>query len=117
MTNAQIIFNESIALMENGVIKGTGEFAKMLVVDKDGNEEEKYMELPEAIHTFASWKSLGYIVKKGEKAKAAFTIWKKGKPSKKAIEEAEKNGEEAPEGKMFMKLAYFFTAEQVEKLA
>lgn len=106
MTNAQIIFNNSVALMEEGILKGSGIMAT--VTDEDGNK--KQIELPETIHTFAAWKSMGYIVRKGEKAKAAFTIWKYAESKK-------QNDEEEAEGRMFMKLAHFFTAEQVEKIA
>ena len=68
MTNAQIIMNESINLLENGIIKGTGRMLEALIVDKDGNETKKLVEEPEAIHTYAVWKQLGFQVKKGEKA-------------------------------------------------
>lgn len=112
MTNAQIIFNTSVDLMKEGIIKGTGEF--ITVELEDGTKEQ--LEIPEQIHTFARWKSYGRQVKKGEHAKAAFTIWKQGKASKKAQEEAEKNGETAPEAKMFMKKAFFFTYDQTEEI-
>ena len=111
MTNVQIIMNESINLLENGIIKGTGRMMEAIITDKDGNEEKKLIEEPEAIHTYATWKSLGYQVKKGEKAKASFMIWKYVKGEKQ-----EENDEE-PESKMFMKKAHFFTIDQVEKIA
>ena len=106
MTNGQIIFNNSLKLMEEGILKGSGIMAT--VEDQDGNK--KQIELPETIHTFAAWKSLGYIVRKGEKAKAAFTIWK-------YTESKKQNDEEESEGKMFMKTAHFFTADQVDRIA
>lgn len=56
MTNAMIILMESIKLMESGVLKGTGE--KIVVEDAEGNKKE--LEVPEVIHTYAHWKSLGY---------------------------------------------------------
>ena len=105
MTNAQIILANSIKLMEEGILKGSG--IRATVTDKDGNTKE--IELPETIHTFAAWKSLGYVVKKGQKATAAFTIWK--------YTESKANDEEEAEGKMFMKTAHFFTKDQVEKIA
>ena len=108
MTNAQIIFNNSVKLMEEGILKGSGIMAT--VTDAEGNT--KQIELPETIHTFAAWKSLGYIVKKGQKAKAAFTIWKYTESKSKNDEE-----EEEASGKMFMKTAHFFTKDQVEKIA
>ena len=102
--------NESINLLEAGIIKGTGRMFKATVVDADGNETEKLVEEPEAIHTYATWKQLGYQVKKGQKAKASFTIWKHV-----AGKKNEETGEES-ESKMFMKKASFFTFEQVEKI-
>ena len=106
MTNAQIIMSNSIELMEQGILKGSGIFGT--IEDKDGNKKE--IELPEVIHTYAAWKSIGYQVKKGQKAKAAFTIWK-------YTESKKQNDEEEAEGKMFMKLSHFFTKDQVEKIA
>lgn len=113
MTNAKIIFNESVRLMEQGVLKGTGEF--VTVENEDGTKTE--LEMPEAIHTFNGWKALGYSVKKGEKSAIKFPIWKyteKEKP------EAEKTGnplEDAPVTNMFMKMSAFFRFDQVEKIA
>lgn len=60
MTNAQIILLQSVKLMEQGILQGTGEF--VTVEDQDGNK--KQLEIPEQIHTFAAWKELGYQVKK-----------------------------------------------------
>ena len=105
MTNAQIIMNESIRLMDEGVIGGSGIFGT--IEDAEGNKRE--IEFPEAIHTFNTWKSLGRVVKKGEHAKAAFTIWKQGKGKK------DDDGEETP-GHMFMKTAFFFTIDQTEEV-
>ena len=63
----------------------------------------------EEIHTFAKWKSLGYSVKKGEKAITKLTIWKH--TSKVNAETQEE------ETAMFMKKAHFFSTSQVEKIA
>ena len=111
MTNAEIIMNQSIELMEQGIIKGTGRMFEAIITDAEGNEEKRMVEEPEAIHTYQAWKQLGYQVKKGEKAKASFTIWKYVKGKKK------EETEEEPEAKMFMTKASFFTLEQVEKIA
>lgn len=70
MTNEMIILNESVKLMNDGVLKGTGEYAT--VQGEDGKEKE--IELPEPIHTFNGWKQRGYSVKKGEKSKIRITI-------------------------------------------
>lgn len=111
MTNAQIIMNESINLLEAGIIKGTGRMLEAVIVDKNGNETKKLVEEPEAIHTYATWKQLGYQVKKGQKAKASFLIWKYVEGKK------QEESEEEPDSKMFMKKAHFFTMDQVEKIA
>ena len=107
MTNAAIIQNESFRLMEAGVLKGSGEFAE--IEKEDGTKE--MVELPEEIHTFNGWKERGFSVKKGEKSKIKFTIWKYS--SKKIVDE---DGEEDEKSSMFMKLSAFFTREQVEEL-
>lgn len=112
MTNQQIIFNESMKLMEAGTIGTTG---RTFTYETEDGEKITVKE-PEAIHTFAKWKELGRQVKKGEHAKASFMIWKQGKDSKKAQEEAEKNGTEAPAGHMFQKKAFFFTLDQTEPI-
>ena len=105
MTNQQIILTNSIALMKQGILQGTGQFIKM--EDAEGNE--KQFEIPEPIHTFAMWKAMGYKVKKGEHAIAKFPIWKMAKTKKKADDEEEKQ-------KMFLKTSHFFKASQVEKV-
>lgn len=104
MTNAMIILSESIRLMEEGVLHGSGEFVE--IEQEDGTK--KTIEIPEEIHTFNGWKDLGYNVKKGEHSEIKFSIWKH------ATKIVEKNGEELEVGKMFRKVAAFFTAEQVE---
>lgn len=106
MTNAQIVLMESVKLMEEGIIKGTGR--KMIIENAEGEKRE--IEEPEAIHTFASWKEHGRQVKKGEHAIASFVIWKQGKGKT-----DEETGEEK-EGRMFMKKAFFFTEAQTEPI-
>lgn len=106
MTNAMIIMNESIRLMEEGILKGSGEF--VTVENEDGTK--KIVELPEPIHTFNGWKALGYKVKKGEHSKIKFAIWKH------ATKKVEKDGEEKELSRMFTKISAFFTSEQVEKI-
>jgi hypothetical protein len=106
ITNAEIIFRASQELLKQGILKPTG---RMFVQElPDGNR----IEVPEAepIHTYNGWKDLGYQVKKGEHAKAQFTIWKyKGKKD-------EETGEET-NGRCFQKKASWFTFDQVEKIA
>ena len=115
MTNAMIVLLESINLMEQGIIKGTGEIVKVI----DENGEEKELELPEAIHTYSAWKSKGYQVKKGEKAVAKFPIWKYvSNVSKEVADAVDVDGKDHIDGtsKMFMKVSAFFTASQVEQI-
>lgn len=106
MTNAMIIMSESIRLMEEGVIKGTGEYVE--VEKEDGSKE--MLELPEEIHTFNGWKALGYSVKKGEKSRIKFSIWKH------TTKKVEKDGEEEERSRMFQKVSAFFTFDQVEPI-
>jgi len=109
MTNKQIIIMESIALMDAGILKGTGEFVKAEFVDADGQPYEKSFELPEPIHTFAAWKSMGYKIIKGSKAVAKFAVWK---PCDVTVEI---DGVKRTSTKLFLKQASFFSASQVEK--
>lgn len=120
MTNYQIILNESIRLMNEGIIGTTGR--KITVehekVNEDGEKEvvKEIIDEPEEIHTFADWKSRGYFVQKGQKAKAKFMIWNfTSKASKRVIEArkaAGKEDEESPDPHYYMKEAYFFTKDQ-----
>lgn len=62
----------------------------------------------EEIHTFQKWKSLGYAVKRGEKAITKLTIWKHTSKINPETQEEEMA--------MFMKTAAFFSTSQVEKI-
>lgn len=119
MTNAMIILNESVRLMNEGVLKGTGEFVE--VENEDGTKQ--MLELPEEIHTFNGWKQRGFKVKKGEKSKIKFQIWKH---TTKMLDDNTGNAEtdkmnaeinrQGGKTNMFMKCSAFFTADQVEPL-
>lgn len=113
MTNAMIILNESVRLMKEGTIEGTGEFLTFKY--DDGHTEE--VEVPEPIHTYQMWKTLGYQVRKGEKAIAKFMIWKytEKKAKEDNAEIAVKEGDTIARN-MFMKMAAFFKMSQVEKI-
>lgn len=117
MTNAMIVLNESVRLMEEGKIGTTGR--KIVVEDAAGQKIE--MDEPEAIHTYQTWKALGYQVQKGQKAVAQFSIWKyKAKVSEMEmvnVETGKKETVQMDDSKMFMKLASWFSASQVQKLA
>lgn len=106
MTNAMIILDESVRLMGEGVLAGTGEF--ITVQNADGTE--RHLEIPEQIHTFQGWKDRGFSVKKGEKAIAKFPIWKHTSKT------VEVDGEEETKTNMFMKTAAFFKLSQVERI-
>lgn len=112
MTNAMIILNESVKLMEEGKLKGTGEY---ITVD-DGNGGTKELEMPEEIHTFNGWKERGYKVKKGEHSTIKFAIWKYTQKEKQPEEMTGNPLEDAPVSNMFMKTSAFFTAAQVEPI-
>lgn len=109
MTNAAIILDHQLYLMEQGKIGTTGRMFEAVTVDADGNETRKLLPEPEPIHTFQHWKALGYSVKKGEHAVAKFAIWKHS-----AKKETDENGEELENSSMFMKVAHFFALSQVE---
>ena len=104
-TNEQIILQESLNLLKQGILKSTGRvFVQEL---PDGGKLE--IPEPEPIHTYNGWKELGYQVKKGEHAKAQFPIWKyKGQKD-------EATGEEVG-GQCYQRKAFWFTFDQVEKV-
>lgn len=118
MTNAQIILNESLKLMEDGILKGSGQFAEI-----ETDNGTMTIELPEPIHTFNGWKQLGYSVKKGEKSSIKFPIWKHTvKFLATDTDSAELNkmnqaiNEQGGQTNMFMKMSAWFTVEQVEPI-
>lgn len=112
MTNAQIIFNESQRLADEGKIGYTGKEIK--VINLEG--EEVTMKEVEPIHTYQTWKKLGFQVKKGQKAIDSFPIWKHVN-KKVEVETEDGNKELVDRGTMFMKLSAFFSFSQVEKIA
>ena len=66
------------------------------------------------VHTFQTWKSLGYKVKKGEHAKITTSLWKHTKKAKK--EDIETGEEEVDAGRFYLAKAFLFTKDQVEKI-
>lgn len=115
MTNDEIIMKASFELMKDGKIGTSGR--TLIKVDKDGNETE--VPEPEAIHTFQYWKQFGYSVKKGQKAVAAIQIWKNTTKKVDVEGKDRQTGEIVTEtvdvNKMIRKVAYFFSASQVER--
>ena len=119
MTNAEIIFNKRVELMNAGIIGKTGRKIKVAYTDDDGNTQEMIIDEPEEIHTFQAWKQAGFIVKKGQKAIARFRIWnytngKKGKPTPEEEEEEKKSLVKS--GYYYMKESFFFTFAQVAQI-
>lgn len=112
MTNEQIILESRVFLMKEGLLKGTG--VKMEYHTESGEVEE--IEMPEEIHTFNTWKKLGYVVKKGEHSIARFPIWQKVKSKAKQEDEGKDEEKEEKNGRYYKKVAFFFTIEQVEKV-
>lgn len=114
MTNNQIIFMKEQELAEAGIIAYTGRVFKAKTADGQTIEVKE----TEAIHTFLDWKKAGYMVQKGQKAIAKFTIWNfTDKASKAAREAAEQEGKEAPENpRYYMKEACFFSQSQVQPI-
>ena len=92
MTNLEIVMGQTMLLMADEVI---------------GEDEE--------IHTFSHWKSLGYQVKRGEKAITKFPIWKYTKGKKKEAEELTEE-EAQKKGYCFMKMSAWFSTQQVEPI-
>ena len=116
MTNATIILNESLRLMEEGKLKGSGQFAEI-----ETENGPQTIELPEEIHTFNGWKARGYQVKKGEHSSIKFPIWKhttkmlNTDTGNESIDKMNANiNAQGGEKRMFMKTAAFFTFAQVE---
>lgn len=128
MNNAQIIFNESIALMKDGIIGTTGRQIT-IEYEKDGEKVKEVINEPEPIHTYKEWQKAGFQVQKGQKAIAKFTIWMFADKKKKLTKEEADNinsiminadGSQAQEGDevktnghYYMKEAAFFKASQV----
>ena len=113
MTNSEIIMRESLELMKTGILKPTGRvFVQEMA---DGSRIE--LPEPEPIHTYNGWKEMGYQVKKGEHAKATFPIWKYSGTKGEEAKSEEANVEEESGGKCWMRKAFWFTFDQVEKVS
>lgn len=116
MTNSQIIALEQVRLQTEGVLKYTGREVKVF---NPASQEFELIKEIQPIHTYQAWKSLGYQVKKGEKAVAKFPVWtfavSMTKKEAELVDETDKDHIENT-GKMYMKTAAFFTDEQVEPI-
>lgn len=105
MTNMEIIMRASMDLMKQGIIKPSGRILTQEL--PDGTKIEVHE--PEAIHTYNGWKDRGYQVKRGEHAKATFTIWKYTGKKDEETGDVEK-------GHCFPKKSFWFTFDQVEAI-
>lgn len=67
------------------------------------------------LHTYETWKKLGYQVRRGEKSQHKIPVWK---PSTKKVEVENDDGttEERNNGRFFIKVSAFFTQDQVERI-
>ena len=72
--------------------------------------------IEEEVHTFAKWKSLGYQVKRGEKALFQTMLWKmkKGKKQDNNDEEQQDDKEVKKYNNFFMAKSSLFGRSQVE---
>ncbi|MCR4750206.1 MAG: hypothetical protein K5877_10505 [Lachnospiraceae bacterium] len=110
MTNEQIIFQERLRLLDEGVIKPTGRIIEY--EDEDGNL--KTMEEPEEIHSFKYWRDKrNRVPRKGSKHIASFPVWT---PKKATKEDLDENEDEPEHKKMFLKNTYFFTIDQTDEI-
>lgn len=100
MTNFDIIFH---AAVESGIYT---EAEAMAIIKARG-------ALP--LHTFSEWKKHGMSVKKGEHAKLTCYIWKFDK-KKAVIPMTEGEDQEIDEERYYKVKAFFFTADQVERV-
>lgn len=104
MTNAQIILNAAQELAEQGKIQYTGKTFEYT----DAKGDKILLRETEDIHTYATWKEIGYQVRKGQKAVAKLIIWKH---TTKFDEDSQRD-----ESKMFMKRSSFFSRSQVDAI-
>lgn len=98
MTNVAIIEMNKVILFNNGILKE----------NENGDIQE--------IHTYQTWKKLGYQVRKGEKAIAKFAVWKYMVGKKEEDADDSDSTENKKKGKMYMKVSAFFTEDQVDKI-
>ena len=114
MKNEQIIFNTALKLMNENKIGTTG---RTITFVNEKNEKITVPE-PEPIHTFATWKAIGFSVKKGQHAIAKINIWKycqRTGSMEVTTDDGNTETVETDNSKMIMKEAFFFSLSQVEK--
>ena len=77
--------------------------------------EQTIHNINEDLHTFAMWKKLGYVVKKGEHALVETRLWKL-KTKKTKIMEEDEEITESDDKRFFLAKAFLFGESQVEKI-
>ena len=113
-TNESIIFQARCELLSRGLLQPTGRTIEF----KDETGETIQIPEPEEIHTFQAWKAAGYTVRRGEHAIARLSIWNHTGRKTETITQSDGSEIEAEDkGHFFHKLAYFFAAHQVERVA
>ena len=70
--------------------------------------------ITEEVHTFARWKQLGFMVKKGEHALFSTSLWKQCKSKKREEAENLEDGEQS--GRCYLCKSYLFGRSQVEEV-
>ena len=79
--------------------------------------ERAMHNITEDLHTFAMWKKLGYMVKKGEHAVVETRLWKmRTKKTKEKEEALDEEMVESENKKFFLAKAFLFSESQVEKI-
>ncbi len=111
MNNVAIIALEKERLANEGLLKFTGN--TITVFD---SKTEAEIEIPEVeeINTCFGWNKKGYMIKKGATCFIKFRIWTFKKGKKKEENETEEEAEK--KGKCYLKLANWFTKEQVRPM-
>lgn len=106
-----IILNERLVAAEHGIIGTTG---RMITLETNDGDKVTVAE-PEEMHTFQTWKELGFIVQKGQKAKITTRLWKYNSKKKKSEDSKEEaDGEKSRD--YYMCKAFLFSASQVARI-
>ena len=97
---------------KNYYIKGRQETCQIIKLSKT-QKNELGLDEDLILKTYQDWKRLGYQVKKGEKSVMACMIWF----PKKTKVKTEVDYEEVNDGSFFKSKAFFFSQNQVERIA
>ena len=94
MTNQEIIFKEAC------MAKLYTEEEALAIIAEHGSL---------SLHTYATWKQLGYQVKKGEHALITCKLWKK--------KQSKDDDENDPDAPMYLVKSFLFSKDQVEAIS